>query len=192
MVLRSMLVRFPLIVIDDSSSRHKNLDAVGTHSTLLGALPSNKGSIMRHMPVPFAPEARPQPTAPPVRRDVAPLPRCVRLGGWDPVVFLSLDHRLIAVMPSASRVDRSSFHLSTKPTISIRGWMAISALTRDLLHSAVLCAFRVENRLRVRVGSWLARLRPVVQPEPRGHPHMRHLQTFRQDEILIGFALFAP
>jgi hypothetical protein len=30
---------------------------------------------------------------------------------------------------------------------------------------------RVKNRLRERVGSWLARLRSVVQPEPRGHPH---------------------
>jgi hypothetical protein len=40
------------------------------------------------------------------------------------------------VMPSASRVDRCSFHLSTKPSFSMRGRMATSALTRDLLHFA--------------------------------------------------------
>jgi hypothetical protein len=77
------------------------------------------------------------------------------------------------VMPAASRVDRSSFHLSTKPTISMRGWIAFSALTRSLLLYAPLVwtsASPRENRLRERMGSWLARLRPLVQPEPRGQP----------------------
>jgi hypothetical protein len=56
------------------------------------------------------------------------------------------------VMPAASRVDRSSFHLSTKPTISMRGWMAISALTRSLLLYAPLVWTSASPREKIDCG----------------------------------------